>query len=376
MQDSLNAFNEVAQRPQEAISRQRNLGQKKIVGCVPMHVPEEIIDAAGVLPITLQGYEGSLMRADTRIQPFFCVVGRTLVDQGLRGSFSSLDGIVIPDTCHTIRGLARISRLDFPLPFHQLLWLASNPDSASSKVRMLKEAQDMKSGIEKLSGRRVTDDSLRRSIGIYNQHRRLLRELYDLRRETPGLVKARDMAAVIASSMLMPKEEHNRLLTAYLDHLRRTPPPQSSAVRLMLSGSLCCPPDPNLLEIVENSGAVVVDDDLYFGSRYFAEDVNEDARPMEAIVDRYFRIATACPTRHNSKYDPAAGLIDKVGRSQAQGVISLLIHYCEPHSVMLPYVGMRLKEAGIPHLVLEAEPSIGAPGRLETRIQAFLETFA
>ena len=56
--------------------------------------------------------------------------------------------------------------------------------------------------------------------------------------------------------------------------------------KLHLSGNFCHAPHPELLDMIESCGVVVVDDDLYTGYRYIATDVPADGRLPDAVTSR------------------------------------------------------------------------------------------
>ena len=64
----------------------------------------------------------------------------------------------------------------------------------------------------------------------------------------------------------------------------------------MISGSFCDIPEVDILDMVEDLGAIVVDDDLYVGRRYFQTLVNEQEEPLSALVRRYIE-DVPCPTK-------------------------------------------------------------------------------
>jgi benzoyl-CoA reductase subunit C len=235
------------------------------------------------------------------------------------------------------------------------------------------ELYRFKTSLEKFVEHEITDEALWQSIEVYNRNRRLLRQLYDLRRKNPGLLKAREVLAMVFSSMLMPKEEHSQLLSECLSQMQDTTPSDRSGVRLILAGSLCEAPKVDLLDLLEEVGAVVVDDDLYTGSRYFVQDVDGEGSPMEALARRYEQMLARCPTRidHENHWGPH--LIDMVGRSKAQGVVNWMVKYCEPHNLWYPDVKQSLEKAGIPELLLETDHEIMSLGQIKTRFQVFVE---
>ena len=46
---------EVSRNPAAAVPRWKSLSGRKAAGCIPIYAPEEVLHAAGMLPVTLWG---------------------------------------------------------------------------------------------------------------------------------------------------------------------------------------------------------------------------------------------------------------------------------------------------------------------------------
>jgi len=129
------------------------------------------------------------------------------------------------------------------------------------------------------------------------------------------------------------------------------------------------------LNLFEEVGACIVDDDIYTGARYFAADVEiNNNNPLEAIVKRQLTMPVPCPTRVDEAIDWGDYLINVVKNSKARGVIHLVVKYCQPHEMYYPYLSKRLSRAGIHDLKLEIDFENMSIASTKTRVQAFLET--
>src|SRR5690606_33113452 len=119
----------------------------------------------------------------------------------------------------------------------------------------------------------------------------------------------------------------------------------------------CHAPRTELLDLIEESGCVVVDDDLYSGFRYISTDVPESGEPLPALAEWYLdRNENApCPTRVTAEVDWDTYLIDSLMRSGADGVVVLMAKFCEPHMLYYPELRKALDARRIPHLLLETE---------------------
>lgn len=373
MQEILTSFLNIAQDPGPHLMQWKSRNLKKIVACVPMHFPEEIIHAAGLLPVITWESPEPFSIAYAHVPSFFCGVVRSIVDMAIRDKLDFLDGLVLPDTCLMVRGIKNIFHWNYRCAFQYHLYLPPVLKGNADGLFLRNALNRFKKSLEQFVGHEITDESLCHSIEVYNRNRMLLRELYDLRRQKPGIITAKQTVAVVLACMLMPKEEHSELLFDLLADLRATPPPAEGRVRLILAGSLCEAPKFDLLDMLEEVGAVVVDDDLYTGSRYFPLDAKSDGNPMESLAVRYENMTSRCPTRIDFENDWGSFLVDMVRRSKAQGVVNCMVKYCEPHNLWYPDVKTSLDQAGIPEFLLETDHEIMSLGQIKTRFQAFVE---
>ncbi len=62
--------------------------------------------------------------------------------------------------------------------------------------------------------------------------------------------------------MIMDKAEHTELLKRVMAGLRERAPGPDRGVRVFVSGHMCHAPKPEILNLIEEAGAVIADDDL------------------------------------------------------------------------------------------------------------------
>ncbi len=371
MEDLIKNLSDMLKQSPEKLKQWKERTGKKIIGCIPMYVPEEVIHAAGILPVTLLGSDEPVTAGEKYLPSFVCHPMRSNLDQALKGRLDFLDGIIFPDVCDTVRSVSDVWRYKFPSGFYYHLIPPIRLESSLGKEYLTQQLVNLKVSLEKFCGREISEADIRRSISVYNENRLLLRRLYRLRRGNASVLRASDIATIVMAGMSIPKEEHNELLTRLLDYVEARPARKDHKIKLVLSGHLCEEPELEVLHLVEDLGGVIVDDDLYVGSRYFSTTVDEALGPLEGLVERYFR-DVPCPTKYNPAADWGDYLVNKVKESGAQGIIVWLIKFCDPHAFRYPYLKEKLGEASIPHLLLETMHG-GATGAIRTRLQAFLE---
>lgn len=367
----LKEFKSVAEDPYSRLAQWKKKTGKKIIGCFPMYLPEEIIHAAGMLPVTLLGSDKAVTLADQYAHPYICRLVRGNFDLSLKGELDFLDGVVFSDFCLTVQMISDIWIHHQPSGFYLQLLMPKNMTAPYTQSYLIRQFEILKRSLEELGQKHITEDSIRESISVYNQNRSLLHRLFQLRRVNPGLFRAGDMAAVVAAGMLMPKEEHSRLLSRLLEKAQASPPSSEHKIRLILSGYLCNEPESDVLDLVEDLGAVICDDDFYVGRRYFHVLVDEGLDPMEALARRYVE-DVPCPTKFDAKKDWAVYLSNLAREASADGVLMMVSKYCEAHLYDLPSLAKHLSREGVPNLAVETGHG-GALGQARTRVEAFLE---
>jgi benzoyl-CoA reductase subunit C len=327
---------------------------KKIVGCFPMYVPEEIIHASGYM------------------HTYLCHPVRVNLDLALKGEIDFLDGLVVADICDQAKRSADVWKLYFPMniPFFNLMTPVT-VSSPASKVHLIRVLEKMKTFMEDLADRKVSDDDLKKSIVVYNHHRSLLKDLYRFRRVNPSSFEAGKVNTIVASSMLMPKDEHGQLLTHYLEAKKMKRIPYNDKVRLVLWGHPCEGMRPGLLNAIEAAGAVVVDDDVFAGGRYFVTPVSEADEPIEALAQAYMDMPP-CSCRYNPNSYMGDYLLGLASQSQAQGAILFVPKFCEVYGFDIPNLQASLEKAGLPSLLIEVDQTTTF-ARTTTMVQAFVE---
>jgi benzoyl-CoA reductase/2-hydroxyglutaryl-CoA dehydratase subunit BcrC/BadD/HgdB len=217
---------------------------------------------------------------------------------------------------------------------------------------------------------KLTDDDLRNAIKVYNESRRLIERLYDIRKSENPLISGTDAFKLVTAAFWIPRDEYNHLLKEALDEISQREGVSDYRARVMIGGSAC--DDSSFIELVEGRGGLVVTDSLCFGTRYFFSLVEEQGDPLEAITKRYYH-HNPCP-RMLKEYGKRLQFTEKLAKgAKVDGVILQRISFCDNHGVDSPMLAKDLEAQGIPVLILEKEYMLSDIGRLKTRIEAFLE---
>ena len=345
---------------------------KKVFGWLCTYVPEEIIHAAGALPIRITGYSKEMELEDGTAYLYInsCSFSRSCLQLGLKGEYDFLDGVAGGSTCDGARRLFDLWRNYIDTPFYHVLTV---PRKYTQSAHDLYHSQvlQFKVHLEEFMGIQITDESLYQSIGVYNESRALLKRLYELRKlENPPITGTETME-VLNACFRMPKELFNEWLRNLLDELQGSDNASKSRARLMLVGSAIT--NPELIGSIEELGGLIVTDELCTGTRYWSDPVvlDKNSTPVEAISRRYlnnFPCARMFPS--DERFNR---ILDLAQDFRVDGVISQIIRYCVPYAHDLPLLTEKLKANGIPTLALDVEYGTSGSGQIRTRVQAFLE---
>ncbi len=337
------------------------------IGWFCIYTPEEILTAAGLGSRRLIGSYNPISLADAYLPNNLCPHIRSCLDCGLRGEYSSLGGLIFVNSCDAMRRLYDVWREYIPSDFTYILDLPRVSDDRARRY-YLSLLQGLISALEKKFRINITEEGLRSAIGIHNETRSLLRKLYSFKRGRK--VSGREVWNIISRSMTEPKLEFNEWLRGYLRELENAEKRDiEDRPKILISGNMLG--HPQLWELVEEAGGIVISDDLCIGTRYFYEDVDTSLPPLEALVDYQFRKPQCARMRDTERR--FSHLLKLVRDSEADGVIYHVLKFCDTFAYDLPPLKTLLTENNIPLLFLEGDHSLGSAGQLRTRIQAFLE---
>jgi len=344
----------------------------KAVGFMCTYVPEEILYAAGLLPVRVYGSHEPADITEPHIASQWCPFCRDCLAQGLSGRYNYLDGVVHAFSCAHMFNCYNSWWRHIPVAFHHDIYVPEHLSNPHALACFREEVQEFREAVERWTGRAVTEEDLDRAIEVYNVNSRLMGQIYTARQsEHPPLTGAEALAMVLAASV-MDKAEHNRLLEEAAAELSRCPGLPDPGVRLMLLGSEN--DDIDFVRFIESLGATVVIDELCTGSRYFWQEIEPGPDPLGAIARRYY---LRPPCAHK----------DLVGRRRfehirklvldyrVQGVIFVQQKFCDIYGFEIPALQRMLRELEVPMLTLEMDITVPV-GQFRTRIEAFLETLA
>jgi benzoyl-CoA reductase subunit C len=370
--DKVAELKTIVDNPYSYLLKQKQEKNKKMVGYVCSYAPEELIYAAGAIPVRLFGSDSGIHRADLHLQSYCCSLVRGILEEALSGRLDVLDGVIFPHTCDSIQRLSDVWRLNVPHLFHADVVLPVKLSTPSARQYLVDVLKKFKTDLEHGLAQEITEAGLIHAVKIYNAIRAQMTRLYQLRCENPHMINGQDFHTIIRAGMIMEREAFLESLEAIAAELTKTASEKkpSRAKRLVLSGGICSHPD--IYDAIEAAGGIVVGDDLCTGSRSFEGVINENIPPLIAIAQRYAE-RTSCPAKHAGLTNRGENLIRTARGCKADGVVFMLLKFCDPHAFDYPYLKEMLDREKIPSLLLEIEDQTQAGGQLQTRLETFIQ---
>jgi len=345
----------------------------KVMGYFCSAMPSEIITAADMLGFRIRatGSQGTEL-SDSFFSTINCTFPRHAFNMALKGEFDFIDGLVLFNSCDHIRRVYDHWIRQMETPFVKILSLPKKAEQAQVEW-FREELAILRDDMQNHFGVQITDEKLRQAIKLHNETRRLMRQLYELRKaDNPPITGAQTLAITVASTA-MPPERFNQLMKELLNDLGNAEGITDYQARLMILGSEL--DNPGYLQVIEDQGALVVADSLCFGSRILWKDVDESIDdPLAALAQYQIAERPSC-ARMFSEYDKRADYVRQMlSDFNVDGTIYSRMAFCEVWGFEEYSMINDFKEWDKPLLCLDREYTLSGVGQLRTRIQAFLET--
>ncbi|MHA2289164.1 MAG: 2-hydroxyacyl-CoA dehydratase family protein [Promethearchaeota archaeon] len=330
--------------------------------------PEEIIMAAGFVPFRLFG-DPSIEpdKANEHIPPTHCVWTRNLLELAINKLDEDVIGLVTTHGCDRTNREFDIWRECVNLDFMYFLNSPRKRDKTALKFLI----NDIKEFITQLEGHfkiKINEDDLKLAIKKMNEIRKLLREISDYRNNM--IIAGSEFHGIVKSVQRLPKDEALVLLKSKLENLKtRQPFSKKDFKRILLTGSDL--DDTEFIRYIESLGFQIVIDDLGVGTKYFANDIEENGNPIESIA-KYHLDKPIHATKFPS-YQRFEVLKKLATEYKVDGVMNIAQKFCEPVLYDHPFLKKKFKELAIPYLFAEVTYSREAYKQLSTRFSAFAE---
>jgi len=348
-----------------------------VFGVYCAFTPKELLSAAGGIPVSLcAGSEKPMEAAEKHLPRLLCPVIKASYGHALSDScpyFHAADFLVADATCDGKKKmfelLARIK------PLH-VLNLPQTSLGEASLTYWLEELRSLTGALEAQTGQKITEEALQEQVALYNAYRAKKLEIFELNLGKVPLVTGTEIDVITFPTMFdcnLPEriQEMEEALVILRQRANdkaflRT---MASRPRILLTG---CPiTNRKVLDVIEESGAVVAAMENCGGLKTLGCPVPQDDDPLRALAKRYLETACSCMTPNTRRLEL---LQDIIQRYHIDGVVELTWEACHTYNVEAYQVREFVQEScGRPYIQIRTDYSPNDTEQIRTRLGAFLE---
>ena len=377
----LNYFDELHitdKRIKELIEHKKSGG--KVIGTFCNLVPEELIYAAGAVPVRLcSGCNHSISPAEEMFPRDSCSLIKSSFGFAVTDDhyMKLCDVIIMPATCDGKKKLGEILNDYKPV---WMLDLPQNKEREISKKYWLSEIRILKKRIEKLTGNKINKSELKNAIELLHERYDVIRDFQEVRKSLSPVILGSDFFIVIQAAFFDDIKRWIENTRELIDDLNNNIEnnllvKDKNDLRLLLTGAPIILPNFKIPEMIEEFEAFIAIDETCAGSQFIYDPVVVEewtlSEMLSAIAERYL-MPSVCPCfiKSEDRIDKIMTLIEDF---KVDAVIYHTLRLCLLFDVESMRVSSVLEENDIPFLHLNTDYSKEDLGQLRTRIEAFIE---
>lgn len=345
--------------------------------------PFDLLNAMGVTSCFVE-FIGAMLASAGAVGPFIeetdhagyssdsCSYHRSVSGAAIKGMMPSPE-FLIGTTNPCSGGLAVLENL--ASHFGRELFILHIPqDDSDGNVRFLADQmREMVAFASRVSGRKLDEDRLRRSVELSNQASAVMTEIFELARHVPSPVASRDLRNFgIVMSLFMGSEPALTIAQAYRDEFKNRISAGNNGRsgekfrllwiqnRIQFKHGL-----ENMLE--EEYGASIISDEL--------NDITWDPIDPEHPFEGFARRSISIP--FNGTIETRIGHLKKLARQyRIDGAVNPCNWGCRQGTGARGLIENGLREIGVPVLNIEVDCVDSrkfTEGQIRTRLEAFME---
>jgi benzoyl-CoA reductase/2-hydroxyglutaryl-CoA dehydratase subunit BcrC/BadD/HgdB len=357
----------------------------KVVGYFCPYVPEELILAAGMIPIRLAfGGEATVATAgESCLKSYSCPYARSCIGYRIEGNneyYKLVDALCVAQTCENMQQVAEYWQKLYGIPVFTI-GLPHTHDAYRSRPQALKyfknELALLRQRLAELASKSISTNDIEKAIRLCNAVREAQRQLFEYTKEDDSNIEWYDTIDIVQTGYVLDRCYYLDELRKLIKDLAKLPRQTNNdkRVRLMIAGSVLGTGDRKLMDIVREAGGNVVADVVCTGTVFARKNVNVFGivgSPIDALAERYlYNIPCPCMTDLTKRLNRMA----KIARDyKVSGAIYYSLKYCDTwRSEFNPIKDYLGKELAVPTLLIESDYSSSDIGSIRTKVEAFIE---
>lgn len=354
--------------------------ERKTVGTYCVMAPQELIYAAGAVPVKLcSGNYTAFFVGDDITPRDACPLVKAVAgfkQTGLMPVYDDCSLMIVPVTCDCKKKIAgMLSEKCEVMTMH--IPASKGDDEIDEFVTQLYE---LAMHLEDITGNQITYDSLAESFRITGRAQYELSEFIRLKKQNPYLIRGTHAMTIMNASAYMPAEDWAKALHTVNASLKSRAKScqlvtNKKLPRILLTGSPIVFPNMKIPLLIEEMGGIIAGDETCMGERGLYDppvitDGSFDGM-MRALANKSLR-PCPCPTFADNT-QRIYRLKQLIKDNQIQGVIYHLLRGCLVYDFEYKRIEEELGQLGIPVIRLESDYNEEDVEQLRIRIEAFIE---
>jgi benzoyl-CoA reductase/2-hydroxyglutaryl-CoA dehydratase subunit BcrC/BadD/HgdB len=352
---------------------------KKIAGIYCSYAPVELIRAMDIVPAALCAFSNKTIEAAEAILP-----------ANLCPLIKSSYGFIITDTCPfygiadvvigetTCDGKKKMFELIMERKPTFIMDLPQLPDEAEALSNWTVMIRKLQKFLEDAFKTKATDEQIEAAIKDTNRKNKMMRKVIGFAALNPLVVGWQEIYDLTHLSHGATGKEMEPILIEAINKLEErraagyTYGPDG-APRVMVTGCPFGGDVQKVLNIIEETGGVIVALEACSGYKPFMLDIEEDTGdPIRALAERYLKIPCSCMTPNTRRLTEISRMIDTF---KPDAVVDLVLQACHAFNIESYKVGEHAqKNHNLPFLKIVTDFSQSDVGQIRTRVEALLES--
>ena len=359
---------DIASNPKKAMDDYKTETGNGAIGIMPLYAPEELVYAAGRLPMGMWGGTKPISKARAYLVPFACSIMQEVMELQCSGAYDELEAVIFSTPCDTLKNLSQKWRGKCPAI---VFTHPQNRVVESSNEYLAEEYRIVKTKLEEITGNTITNAAIEDAITVYNENRAVMREFVKTAADYPQVIDPIARHAVFKSRMFMDKAKHTVLVRELIEEIRKSEIQPWTGKKVILTGILAEPNE--VLDIFKENGLAIVADDLAQESRQIRVDVpSGDMSPLYRLAKTWQNMY-GCPLATDIKKTRVNMLTNMVKQNNADAVIVCMMKFCDPEEFDYPIYYKKFQKEGIKSLMIEIDMEAKSFEQTRTRVQSFVE---
>lgn len=366
----------------ELVKQAQDDGQLAM-GYTCFHIPEVLLNVDNCFSVRLRAPKtGSIDIATYYMSNYSCEFSRSLLERAIEGGYQFLDAMIGVDAC---------SMMNRSMEHFEILHVNDKPNFFVTHTDMPYKITDytLDSYVKQMRlrvldkmteayGVDTSDAAIRKAVEEHNEVCRIISEMMEMRKADNPVITGYEFHVIDLCTYVCPKALILPYLRETLEELRQRKPDKKPAFRARVAVIGSEIDDPQLTELIESCGALVVSDRYCYGSTPGREviELRDDEDALRQICLHYMEVSECPRYISDEKVLQRRETCDRLAKEyKADGIIYEQMKYCDYWGFERALASHVIADDyGWPVLSIDRLYNNGNSGQLRTRVQAFVES--